>query len=46
MEAVEALNLASSQEQASFITISGARAIWYPYVNENYNSYWERRLRG
>lgn len=29
-----------------FIAIDGtANTIWYPYMNRNYNSYWERRSR-
>lgn len=27
------------------LVIDGTEAIWYNYVNANYNSYWERRLR-
>lgn len=27
------------------LAIDGAEATWYNYVNANYNSYWERRLR-
>lgn len=29
----------------AFQAISGDAPIWYDYVNLNYNSYWERRLR-
>lgn len=29
----------------SFVAINGERALFYPYVNFNYNSYWERSLR-
>lgn len=30
---------------ALFIGIDGNKPDWYPYVNVNYNSYWERRQR-
>lgn len=26
-------------------TIDGSKPVWYSYVNVNYNSYWERRIR-
>jgi len=29
----------------TFSTVSGEAALWYPYVNVNYNSYWESRSR-
>lgn len=29
-----------------FVTIAGDSPLWYPYVNINYNSYWEREQRG
>jgi len=32
-------------EPSVFSTISGEAAVWYPYVNVNYNSYWETRSR-
>lgn len=33
-------------EQGTFVTIDGTDgALWYPYMNRNYNSYWERRSR-
>lgn len=41
--AVAALNDAGAT--GAFLTINGGQATWYPYMNENYNSYWERRLR-
>lgn len=27
------------------VAIDGSEIVWYPYVNMNLNSYWERRLR-
>lgn len=27
------------------VTIDGRPVSWYPYINMNFNSYWERRLR-
>lgn len=27
------------------VAIDGSQLVWYSYVNMNYNSYWERRLR-
>lgn len=40
---LSALNAASSAQ--ALVTIDGTRPVWYPYVNYNYNSYWERTLR-
>lgn len=43
-QAVATLN--SYAPNGVFITIDGtANTIWYPYMNRNYNSYWERRSR-
>lgn len=39
--ALSALNAASSP----LVAIDGTAVQWYPYVNYNRNSYWERRLR-
>lgn len=39
--AVAALNAGSPECR----TIDGSNAVWYPYVNLNYNSYWEGELR-
>lgn len=39
--AVAALNAAT----IGFRAIGGSEASWYPYLNLNFNSYWERRLR-
>lgn len=30
---------------ADLVTIDGTPAIWYDYVNVQYNSYWERKIR-
>ena len=40
---VAALNAASFA--GIYITADGSSARWYPYVNVNYNSYWERQQR-
>lgn len=40
-DAVSALNNAGG----AFCTIDGSSALYYPYVNWNFNSYWETRLR-
>ena len=37
--------LRASTTAGAFQSIDGAAPIWYDYVNANYNSYWERRLR-
>lgn len=39
---VTALNNFST---APIVTIDGSTATWYPYMNMNFNSYWERRQR-
>jgi hypothetical protein len=40
---IAALNAASAAGQ--FISIDGTPVQWYPYVNVNYNSYWETERR-
>lgn len=42
-EVIAALNLAATAGQ--FVTIDGSRPRWYPYVNVNFNSYWETERR-
>lgn len=42
--AVGALNDAS-EASVGWDAIDGTQVSWYPYVNANYNSYWERELR-
>lgn len=32
-------------ESSPFLAIDGTKPVWYPYVNGNYNSYWESRAR-
>ena len=29
----------------AFVCIDGTQPVWYTYLNMNYNSYWERRIR-
>lgn len=41
--AVAALTAGSAA--GSGVTVDGSPAVWYPYMNENYNSYWETRSR-
>lgn len=31
--------------EAPIVTVDGTTAQWYPYMNMNFNSYWERRQR-
>lgn len=38
-------NLNSSAGDGAFLAIDGNPPTWYQYLNQNYNSYWERRLR-
>jgi len=40
---VNALNAASND---AGVTVAGDTALWYPYVNLNYNSHWETAARG
>lgn len=40
-----AIAVLQDTEGQAFITIDGTPANWYPYLNWNYNSYWERELR-
>lgn len=35
----------SSAGGNGFLTLDGSSATWYRYMNQNYNSYWERRIR-
>lgn len=46
--AVTALNTAWSNLTAGsspLVAIDGNAIVWYSYINQNFNSYWERRLR-
>lgn len=42
---VNSLIAALNAGSPSIYTIDATTATWYPYINYNYNSYWERRLR-
>lgn len=44
VNAVEALNV-NSDAGNGFVAIDNSAANWYAYMNMNYNSYWERRIR-
>lgn len=37
--------LAVAGNNGRFLAIDGSAPSWYPYMNENYNSYWEGQLR-
>lgn len=39
---IAALNGASN----AFLAVDGSPVVWYPYVNWQFNSYWERQVRG
>lgn len=43
--ATAASNLTLQSAAGYFTAIDGSPATWYPYLNMNYNSYWERRIR-
>lgn len=43
--ATAATNLNLQSAAGYFVAIDGTPATWYPYLNMNYNSYWERRIR-
>lgn len=37
--------LSAASAAGSFLAIDGSQAVWRDYMNQNYNSYWERRVR-
>lgn len=43
---IEATNSLVSTSARSFLTVGGDRALWYDYVNVQFNSYWEAEARG
>lgn len=40
-----AVGVLNGNNAALYTAIDGTSALWYAYVNANYNSYWERRIR-
>ena len=39
------LSVVTEAETGSWVGIDGSFTVWYPYMNWQYNSYWERKLR-
>lgn len=41
----DVLSVISEAETGNWVAIDGSFTVWYPYMNWQYNSYWERKLR-
>lgn len=39
------LSVINEAEAGSWVAIDGSFTVWYPYMNWQFNSYWERKLR-